>query len=547
MTHHPRESWHEAIFPGVFALVVAWLLACWAHGGVIPAGPMNQAQVDAAGSTVYLAPGDHPVSATIILKPGTTLTGSPDAVVVSRNVYAIQPSDNVTITGITFDGNGIGWSDGPKTGLVIKGNKFRGRAWTAGQPAITAGGSACIAWTQKPVNSQIVNNLFDPIECWTAIYGYGWDDLIITGNVFKNRQNPANKPEQGRCIKLHGAGANANTFPEGANNQSLRGVCQKLYIGKNYFGGVRGMGIEYQDGSIDDVVEDNFFEDPIFTSNDWHQNADVWGFSIVAARSVNLICRRNTLISTQRPDGFGLRTAIELGGYNVTCEDNLVVGPMNAGIAFNGSNGTGVIRNNKLLPDVTTQYGGQDGKTPIITANGAHPTITNNGKDVMLSWDVNRPKPVIGGVIVTPPTPVAGFALTLGIVDVNTVRLNWIDAPSDAAYAIVRVISTSGRETGDHVGPKAKRIDDLTRPATISGLHQGWTLDFNVELYNAANQLIATAPKLTQQMPGDPTVTGVAATQPVVPPATQPVVTPPDPIVRVDVVHQSGKVETSKP
>lgn len=352
----------------------------------IIAGDPVQQKIDSssAGDTILFS-GIHQL-ANINLRAQRVYTGD-NATIFSSNAYAFKlAGDDITIKGMTFDGSSIACFDNVNgqnhvKRLKVNGNRFKGRRWTVSGD----GGMqwACIAWNKGFRDSTIENNVFDPIESWTALYGYGWIGLSIVQNTFLNRRSSNNtKTDQGRFIKLHGVGAEPpapSPFPEGKPNSNLFGVCERLTIARNYFGSFYGMAIEYQDGSANDVIEDNTCEMPIFISGNVDDHLDCFGFSIVAARSANLICRRNKFVLTCPNPSNRERLAIELGGFNVVCEDNYIRGPLGASIDMNGSSGSGNIRNNRL----------DDAPQPKA-ANGAHPTISNNNTTVQLTWDINR-------------------------------------------------------------------------------------------------------------------------------------------------------------
>jgi hypothetical protein len=205
-------------------------------------------------------------------------------------------------------------------------------------------------------NSQITNNVFSPFNMENGIYGYYWNNLLIANNAFIGGiegMHLVNHDDKGR----------------------------DLVVEQNYFANVRRMAIEYQAGGWNTIVQDNYYENPVLTT-DVNKNLSTFAYSIVADRSQNTITRRNVADAPERPDGTGVRVMFELGGFNIQCYDNYSVGGLNV-IAVNGTRATGVARDNRISNYLHGPY----------NANGATAQFANNTANTTLTWNMNRGKP----------------------------------------------------------------------------------------------------------------------------------------------------------
>lgn len=308
----------------------------------------------ANGDTIYFPAGTYNVSDKILLKGGgrsyrgeggdgtTVLKGDP-----ARHIFWIR-EDGTRVENLTFDGKAM-MIDKPSpvmvADVVINNNVFRHNGSGSDNHAIT--------FTTGLRNSTISNNLFQnsPI----AVYGYYWDKLRIANNEFIDNT-------QGMHIDDHGVSS------------------RDLMIEQNYFSGIRRIGIEWQGGGINSIVQDNFFEKPRLSSN-FNENHDTYAYSIIACRSVNMIARRNVIIAPERPDGVGVRIGFEVGGDNTLIEDNWVSGINHVIAANDGEGSTSVLARNNFYENVL--------QGPV----GRGLTQYNNGPNVKVSWDTNRGRP----------------------------------------------------------------------------------------------------------------------------------------------------------
>jgi hypothetical protein len=273
--------------------------------------------------------------------------------------------------------------------------------------------SNSIYFTTGLRNTKITNNSFTKIGGNNGIYGYYWDNLTIANNAFLDGNE----------------GIHVVDHSNSGNN---------LLIEQNYFSGLHRMGIEYQGGGSNTVVQDNYYENPVLMSN-VNQNLDTFAYSIVADRSANTVVRRNYAHGPDRPDGWGVRVMFELGGKGLDMYDNYSEGGFNV-IAVNGTRATGKAHDNKIMDYIAAPF----------NANGATVQFYNNGPDVQLSWDVNRPKPgpnghfdVPGGRPPTVPPNGSNLAPPTNLkatkVGPTAVKLEWEDnSDNEAGFRIER-------------------------------------------------------------------------------------------------------------
>jgi hypothetical protein len=167
------------------------------------------------------------------------------------------------------------------------------------------------------------------------------------------------------------------------------GNSRNLLVEQNYLSGIRGMGMEFQGTAENLKFFDNYFENPNL-STDPNQNNNSIAFSLILDKSRNIEIRRNTVVALNRPDGIGCRLGFELGGDNGIFEDNYINGPRYTAYNSDGVGTTStIVRNNKYLNYQMKDY-------IAFPGAGRTYTSTNNGPNVNLTWNINRPKPGIG-------------------------------------------------------------------------------------------------------------------------------------------------------
>lgn len=313
--------------------------------------PALNAAMNAAGpgDTIFFPHGTYQFNSTVMLKGDLTYVGDNKTYLQgdpSMHIFHIS-QDNVDIENFTFVGNAI-FIDKPSLGMVqdltINGNAFDATATGENNNAIT--------FTTGLRDSSITNNSFGPINADNGVYGYNWDNLTIANNEFLNGNE----------------GIHVTDF----GNQS-----QNLTIEQNYFSGLHRMGIELQGGGNHSVVQDNYYENAVLTSN-VNQNLSTFAYSIIADQSENNIVRRNTAIDTNRPDGTGVRVGIEIGGTNTQVSDNYIVGTDNVLESNDGNGLTSVLAQNN-------RWGGY-----LNGPYGRNLTLIHDGPKVQLNWDPGR-------------------------------------------------------------------------------------------------------------------------------------------------------------
>jgi hypothetical protein len=354
------------------------------------------------GDTILFPAGTYTVGRSVTPKgEGRIIRGSGATLQTTGTAPSIHfRGKGLTITGMTFSGRGIFFdsTNGSMVeDLVIDNNRFKLEARSGLR-------QSAIEFTTGLRNSRITNNYFDPIGGDNGIYGFYWDRLLIANNAFMNGN-------------------------EGMHLIDHSGSSRDLTIEQNYFSGLKRMGIEYQGGGWNTLVQDNYYENAVLQS-DVNRNLDVFAYSIVADTSNNTVIRRNYARHTARPDGHGVRVMFELGGFNLQMYDNYAEGGYNS-IAANGTRATGIARDNRISNFLNGPY----------NANRATVQFVNNGPDVALTWDINRPKPGPNGRLDVPDDPpphvdpVSGTnapsELTATLVGTNRVQLRWKDNATD--------------------------------------------------------------------------------------------------------------------
>jgi hypothetical protein len=329
-----------------------------AFGATPNDGLDHSAQIQAAinasapGDTIVFPSGTYNIGTSINpLGGGRTLQGNGAVLQTTSDSAAIHfTGSGLTVSGFTFVGRGI-FADAPNNQMVenlnVVSNTFQ----------VTHGNG--VEFTTGLRNSTISQNRFSTSGGGdNGVYGYYWDNLNIADNSFVNGN-------EGIHVVDHGDSS------------------RNLVIQRNYFANLHRMGVEYQGGGWDTVVQDNYYENPVMSAK-FEDNNSTFAYSIIADESHNTIVRRNTAIAPERPDGTGVRIMFEIGGDNTLVEENYAIGGWHvlAGNDFNGTTST-LVRNNLW-------YGYLDGP------GGAGLTLENNGPNVGLDWDINRPIPGAG-------------------------------------------------------------------------------------------------------------------------------------------------------
>lgn len=329
-------------------------------GAIVNDGKDDSAAIRAAlsksqdGDTIYFRRGTYDIAVPITLKGNRNYAGDHKRSILkgatpARHIFRIQ-ENNVRIEQLAFDGKPI-FIASPHGSMVeniiINNNLIHVHARGSDYNGIT--------FNTGLRNSRITNNTFDRIVGDNGIYGYYWDNLTIANNSFLNGN-------------------------EGIHVIDHRDSSRNLLIEQNYFSGIRRMGIEYQGGGYNTIVQDNFYEKPLM-SNRFSQNNATFAFSIIADRSVGTIVRRNTSIAPERPDGTGVRIIFEVGGDKAIVEQNYSYGGNHVLAANDGTGTTSVLARNNRFEGYRQ------------SASGRGLTLQNTGPDVELNWNINRGRP----------------------------------------------------------------------------------------------------------------------------------------------------------
>jgi hypothetical protein len=324
----------------------------------------------AAGDTIYFPAGTYNVSDQVFLKGSRTYSGQdPSNTVIrdldlSRHIFHIQ-QDNTTVQNFTIEGKPfmVDSNNGMVAGMLINNNVIRNTGTGTDNNAIT--------FTTGLRNSKISNNTFDGLGPM-GIYGYYWDGLTIANNEFLNG----------------GQGLHLDDHSNNSNN---------LVIEQNLFSGIRRMGVEYQGGGHNLVLQDNWYEKPVMSTN-FADNGATFAFSIVADRSTGTIARRNVIWAPERPDGVGVRIGFETGGDGTLVENNYVYGINQVLANTDGTGTTSCLAQNNYYSNTLDGLVGR-GLTKI-----------NNGPQVNLQWLINRGKPGRNRRFTDPSNPNGGIS-----------------------------------------------------------------------------------------------------------------------------------------
>jgi hypothetical protein len=346
----------------------------------------------ANGDTIYFPSGTYNLSDQVFLKgsrnylgDNATLHGNDN----NRHVLHIQ-QDNTKVEGFTIEGKPIMIDTGSGAmvaGVVINNNTIRNTG--------TGSDNSAITFTTGLRNSTISNNTFDSIGPM-GIYGYYWDGLTISNNEFMNGG-------QGMHVDDH------------SNNS------RNLTIEQNLFSGIRRMGVEYQGGGWNTILQDNWYEKPVMTSN-FHDNDATFAFSIVADRSNGTIARRNVIWAPERPDGVGVRIGFETGGDGSLVEDNYVYGLNQVLANTDGAGTTSITARNNHYHQVL------DG----LVGRGL--TQYNNGPNVNKDWLINRGKPGRNKRFTDPGNPNGGTQTSGNTTSTPSNPTTSVPAPSGATF-----------------------------------------------------------------------------------------------------------------
>ena len=421
-------------------------------GGDDRAAVLAAMNASKAGDTILFPGGTYNISSAMPTKGDRTYTGQNGATLVNnggdRVIFHIS-ENNVRINRLTLQGQGIETSRGDGqmvAGLNVDNVKFN----VTGRGNITG-----LEFGTGLRNSSITNNSFF-IGGENGIYGYYWDNLVIANNEFLNPPGDWG----GEGIHVIDCGTDS----------------RNLLVEQNYFSGLHRMGIEYQGGGNNTIIQDNYYENPVVFPN-FNSNNDTFAYSIICDKSVNTITRRNFSRTYNRADGVGTRIVFEIGGNGAITEDNYSDGG-NHVVSVNGGSGAQV-RNNKFVGYL---------QGPGVGGSGRNATFYNNGPNVNLTWDINRGRPYpnrrYGNTPLPPPpstetAPDAPTGLAAVSTGATTVNLFWSDkAYNETGYKIER--SSDGTNWS-----QIASIGADSTSYTATGLTAGQAYSFRVRAVNA--------------------------------------------------------------
>ena len=342
-----------------FALLVAILLA---------AMQLWLSQL-ARGGTVILPAGIIPVQ---VFQNGNTYLAAPTGTTIQNLSTAdfsytanLDNLHDLTIQGVTFNGNGISCSN--TTNVTLQNCRIQNaRRLQGNHQGIIGGGN-----TNLTFDHVTWDNCTAAVMLFHAGTGLTLTDCIVNNSAY------------GLKLQLQ---------PGSRNVRIVRLLCRQIQ---------QNIGVEIQgdDPNIDGVyVGDSAYVDPILSSTDI-QNAHAMGFSLPMAMATNVVVERcyvdgysPALGYGTKPGFIGLRNGFEIGGNKCVYQNNWVAGRLNC--AGSVTTSSGAYCHDNLITNSVNEGWHQNAGT-----FGAPPAFANNGGSVQL--------PAVGGwslVGITPPT-----------------------------------------------------------------------------------------------------------------------------------------------
>lgn len=318
-----------------------------------------------AGDTILFPAGTYALSNSVTLLGGRLYLGQGSAIISGKgpngHAFYINQADT-KVVGLTFTGGGIFSDASGPTNLVLDNNIFDLNTSCSAQPCR----KDAIQVTSRYRNARITNNLFRNFKSGFAIMSYaGYDGLNLSNNELVNI-----------ALGFHVDGGGTG-----------------LLVEQNYMVGIAGgPGMEFQSAAIGAIFQDNVFEHPVLVSNKGcsvqPNNCYSYAYSLPLNNSKDVMIRRNKVIAPERPDGVGCRIGFETGGTNMIVEQNYIDGINSSVDDTDGATTSGsvIVRNNYINNALSMPHADFPGAGRTFTA-------TNNGPNVKLNWDVNRPNP----------------------------------------------------------------------------------------------------------------------------------------------------------
>ena len=352
----------------------------WDYGAVANDGRDDSAAVMAAvkaahgGDTLKFGAGRYDFDSRVEIRVGLDIVGD------GRSSTTVRARDGIHafwfryaglhVSEITFDGGAFLLDRGD--GIPLDDIRFNNCDFVHFNRGSDIGcGSGAIGAVGYQINNASITNCsFRDSPGAMAIYFWTGDNWTITDNEFINTNG---------AFKTNNAGITTHNF----------------VMSRNYWSGTSRMGVELQ-GQVDGFwFEDNYYENPVLSSN-YDDNLSTMAWSVIyhGDQTRNVFLRRNTVKAPQRPDGTGVRQVFEAGN-GATITDNYIDGIGTFLSVFMGDSAK-LVDADAIAPSVVMNNRVRDVKWGIGHAYGQHErkaTFANNTPDVALPWDINRPRP----------------------------------------------------------------------------------------------------------------------------------------------------------
>lgn len=382
----------------------------------------------------------------IRLTNGRKLFGAPGARIIcppgNRGFSLNIAGDGCAVDGVRLEGGGI-WIDdgsGVTSDVLINNNEL----------VISAAGKEVrdgIRFSTVLQNSRITNNLVTSKNQNRSATGFG----IYSHHGYRNVVI-ANNEIVDVIAGMHIDATNASN---------------DLLVEQNRVSGVASMGYEFQtlgQVSMNPIFQDNVYENP-FINNE--RNDHRQAFSLILDGAINTIIRRNRAIMPKYDPAGYVVIVLECGGDNTLIYDNY----------FNGGNHVLAMNDGKGSASVWA-YGnrwdnfreGPRNSFPaanrvLVLDRDKSGASRPNGKDVQLSWDINRPSPkrnVRYGQTTPPIDPPADPVTLISPTPGTTV------SPGQKITAkFSRKTNSNADIEGDNLDPVATTTDSDTLEITI--------------------------------------------------------------------------------
>lgn len=250
-------------------------------------------------------------------------------------------------------------------------------------------------------------------------------------------------------------------------------------------------------------IEDNYFDANIAPGSGWGQadpgGTHRFGYAIEATGEPGTVSG-NTLIGTWAEVVSSMTTDVSITnnkvyGSGLWGDFEGEPGPYGEGSANASNNAVDTnIGDAPAAPANTNSYLGTSGAPVTVTPTPVTTTptpVTTTPTPVTVA---PTPTPVAPSTPVVTPNGVSGLVVT--VISDTSVKLTWTNT-STLTDAAVSIISTMGRQSFGSVS-----LTDNSTSATITGLHAGWQLDFEITGKTSSGAAVNSAVS-TVQMTGN--------------------------------------------